>query len=158
MKPLKLYLETSVWNFYYADDAPEKKVVTHQFYENLSANEFEIYISQVVLAEFADASVDKQKLLEILVNQYQPINLPDSKEARELAMSYLSNEVLPKKSNVDALHIAFATVYNMDAIVSWNMRHIANLRRQKAVQAINLLNGYSTPLQLISPLEVIYGT
>ena len=28
MKKLKLYIETSVWNFLFVDDAPEKKEVT----------------------------------------------------------------------------------------------------------------------------------
>jgi hypothetical protein len=28
MRKLKLYLEASVWNFYFADDAPEKMEVT----------------------------------------------------------------------------------------------------------------------------------
>jgi len=44
--------------------------------------------------------------------------------------------------------------YELDVIISWNLRHIANLRRQEKVQAINRLNGYTKPLQMITPMEV----
>jgi DNA repair ATPase RecN len=33
---------------------------------------------------------------------------------------------------------------------------LANLRRQEKVQAINRLNGYTKPLQMITPMEVSY--
>ena len=33
MKRLKLYLETSVWNFYFADDAPEKRAETLRLFK-----------------------------------------------------------------------------------------------------------------------------
>jgi len=35
MKKLKLYLETSIWNFYFADDAVVKQMATLQFFEKL---------------------------------------------------------------------------------------------------------------------------
>lgn len=35
MKKLQLYIETSVWNFYFADDSPEKKEYTIQFFNNV---------------------------------------------------------------------------------------------------------------------------
>lgn len=39
MRRLKLYLETSVWNFYFADDAPEKRDITRQFFEQIQRGE-----------------------------------------------------------------------------------------------------------------------
>ena len=36
---LKLYLETSVWNFIYADDAPEKRDAARAFFDELRQNE-----------------------------------------------------------------------------------------------------------------------
>jgi hypothetical protein len=38
MKKLQLYLETSVWNFYFADDAPEKREITVLFFERVKTN------------------------------------------------------------------------------------------------------------------------
>ena len=84
-----------------------------------------------------------------------PLRFFDSR-IRELAKDYLDNQVLPPKSHYDALHIAFATVHELDAIVSWNLRHIANLRRQEKAKSVNILNGYTKPLQMITPMEVSY--
>ncbi len=32
MKKLKLYIETSAWNFVFAEDAPEKMAITKDFF------------------------------------------------------------------------------------------------------------------------------
>jgi len=48
MRKLKLYLETSVWNFYFADDAPEKKEITLDFFNEIKKGKFDIYISKIV--------------------------------------------------------------------------------------------------------------
>jgi len=36
MRRLKLYLDTSVWSFFYADDAPEKKEITKRFFKSVA--------------------------------------------------------------------------------------------------------------------------
>ena len=36
MKTLKLYLETTLFNFFYADDAPEKKSDTLKLFQEMS--------------------------------------------------------------------------------------------------------------------------
>lgn len=68
-----------------------------------------------------------------------------------LADAYINQSVVPR---YDALHIAFASVNELDFVVSWNLRHIANVHRQEKVQAVNLMNGYTKPIQLITPMEV----
>ncbi len=42
MKKLKVYLDTSVINFLFADDTPELKTATIDFFENLSEGLFSI--------------------------------------------------------------------------------------------------------------------
>lgn len=55
---LGLYLDTNVWSFYFADDAPEKRDVTVAFLSGLPDSLYEVYISSVVLNEIADAPVE----------------------------------------------------------------------------------------------------
>ena len=50
-------------------------------------------------------------------------------EARELAEAYIAAGVLTTKMRADAQHIAIATVARVDVLVSWNFKHIVNLRR-----------------------------
>jgi len=52
---LKLYLETSVWNFLFADDAPEKRDITKAFFLEVEAGRYDIFVSEVVMAEIEDA-------------------------------------------------------------------------------------------------------
>jgi predicted nucleic acid-binding protein len=85
MKKLKLYLETSVWNFYFADDAPEKKEVTLRFFEKIRQGNYEVFISEIVLDEIARASDEKVMLLSDLIREYQPVNLGIKKEIFKLA-------------------------------------------------------------------------
>ncbi len=156
MKNLKLYLETSTWNFYYADDAPEKQTVTRVFFEALPTSHYDIYISEVVLAEIDNADESKAIQLTNLIERVKPTILLLEPIVGQLADAYLSNRILPPKAFADAQHIAIATVNELDYIVSWNLRHIANVHRQTRVNAINGLNGYTKLLQMITPLEVSY--
>ena len=157
MKNLKLYLETSSWNFYYADDAPEKKAVTREFFDSLPNNQFDLYISEIVLEEIDRATNEKSIQLRSLIDRFQMNILLLELSSSQLATTYIDNKILPQKAFYDAQHVAIATVNELDFVVSWNLRHIANVHRQKKVNAINMLNGYSKPLQLITPMEVSYN-
>ncbi|MEW5759123.1 MAG: hypothetical protein AB1755_06660 [Candidatus Omnitrophota bacterium] len=52
------------------------------------------------------------------------------------------------------MHIAVASVNNIDAIVSWNFKHIVKLKTKKEVTGINLLLGYKE-IDIYSPWEVV---
>lgn len=53
----------------------------------------------------------------------------------------------------DDYHIAIATVNQMDFLVSWNFRHIVNVKTKQMVNLINLQNGYKT-IEIIAPPEL----
>ena len=53
----------------------------------------------------------------------------------------------------DALHIALATAARVDVLVSWNFKHIVNLKRIHAYNAVNLKRGYPL-LEIRTPREV----
>jgi len=154
MKKLKLYLETSVWNFYSVEDSPDKQAVTKYFFDSQPYRRFELYISEVVLEEIKRATTPKREQLLQLIDLHQPKVLALDTTVHQLANAYLAHQILPAKSGYDAQHIAIATVYELDVIVSWNLRHIANLNRQRRVQAFNFTNGYNKPLVMLTPIEV----
>lgn len=155
MRRLKLYLDTSVWNFYHADDAPEKMEITQQFFTNLKKGNFQIYSSSVVIREIENASEDIMIKLVNLLKQYKPIMLEVNEEIDELAALYIKEKVIPEKKRDDALHIAVSAVNEMDALVSWNYKHIANLAKKEKVHAVNIVHGYLKELEMITPMEVI---
>ena len=66
MKKPKIYLDTSVINFLFADDTPDFKKVTIDFFENYFSA-YEVYISDVVLLEINKTHDEnkRQKLLQV---------------------------------------------------------------------------------------------
>jgi len=132
---MKIYFETSVINFLFAEDAPEKMKITQELFNNLM--EFEVYISDIVLLEIELAPEHKRKDLLSVINKHKIKALESTEEAEELARIYISEGIIPKKYYNDALHIAIATKYNMDAIVSWNLTHIVKFKTKYNVKTIN---------------------
>ena len=154
MKRSQLYLETSVWNFFFADDAPEKKEITFAFFEKIRQGEYEIFISDAVIGEISKASRDKGLRLLNLIEEYQPNRLIIDEQVMDLARKYISEGALPQNKMEDAIHAAVATVFEMDALISWNLKHLSNLRKMELINGINLKEGYTKRLQLITPMEV----
>jgi predicted nucleic acid-binding protein len=78
-------------------------------------------------------------------------------EMRELADLYLRREILTPKFIEDALHIAAATIAEVDILVSWNFRHIVHYDKIRQFNGVNIDKGYK-PVQIFSPMEVTsYG-
>ncbi|MCL5674783.1 MAG: PIN domain-containing protein [Candidatus Omnitrophica bacterium] len=154
MKNIKYYLETTVFNFVFADDAPEKTESTKKFLENVSAGSTEIFVSEIVLAEINRAQEPKKgKMLE-LIEKYNVGVINQSAEAEELAKRYVAEGVIPQKFDNDALHIAIATVNDIDVIISWNLEHIVKLKTKMAVEWINRQMGYKT-IEIATPEEAL---
>jgi len=156
MKKLKIYLDTSVINFLFADDAPEFKQITLDFFDKY-LNDYDIFISDVVIFEINKTKdTKKRKQLLNIIEKYpiNLINIDDDKSVEYLANLYIIDKIIPEKKKEDALHIAISTVYDCDILLSWNFKHLANIKKQIAVNAINQKEGFLKKLNLLSPLEV----
>ena len=62
--------------------------------------------------------------------------------------------IIPEKKIEDALHIAYVTFYEIDILLSWNFRHLANIKKEHKILIENMKMGYNYPVRLLSPLEV----
>ncbi|MFH1612449.1 MAG: hypothetical protein ABIB46_01760 [bacterium] len=158
MKKLKIYLDTSVINFLFADDAPEFKKITKEFFEDYVEKEkYLVYISDVLIREIGKTKdeLKKKKLLEV-IEKYHLRILRLDKESDDLANIYLKEKVIPHKKIEDAQHVAISTCYQMDILLSWNFKHLANIQKQFSIKIINEKRGYFYPLILTNPMEVIY--
>ena len=93
--------------------------------------------------------------LEALIDQHKPLMLESSDEAKSLAELYIKRGVIPASKVEDALHVGISTVAEMDAIVTWNYKHLANLRKTEYFHSINIEQGYWKRLEIITPMEVV---
>ena len=69
MRKSEIYLDTSVINFLFADDAPEKRDITIDLFENYIQNKvYDVYISPIVIDEINKTTDEKkkQKLLNVI--------------------------------------------------------------------------------------------
>lgn len=81
--------------------------------------------------------------------------LTETSAVAELREAYLNAKIVGPKSRVDAMHVAYATIARVDAIVSWNFKHIVRYDHIRAFNQINLQQGYGI-LQIVSPKEVLF--
>ena len=154
MNKLKLYIETSVWNFLFADDAPDKKKHTELLFKEIESHRYDIYISDVVLEEIHDASDEKRALLLDRIQKYQPAVFTRDLEVDSLAESYIEKGVLKRKHFLDVLHLAIASANGMNILISWNMRHIVRRKTQLLVSITNRIQGYQE-LEIWTPEELM---
>jgi predicted nucleic acid-binding protein len=158
LKKLKIYLDTSVINFLFADDAPDFKEATVDFFEHyVKTGRYEVFISDVVLAEIEKTreKSHRDRLLDV-VTEFGLQILQADEETSRLANIYIVEQVIPAKKFDDAQHIAVTTVHQIEILLSWNFKHLANINKQIRIQAINEREGYLHPLILTNPLEVMY--
>ena len=152
MQKLKLYLDTTVLNFAFADDAPKEKEETLKFFKQV--DRFEVNISDVVLDEIGNCPALKRTHMMDIINRYEWDIIELDQPAKDLAARYISEGVIPVKYRDDAYHIAIASVNNLDAILSWNFQHIVKMKTKREVVGINLIEGYK-PIDIYTPGEVV---
>lgn len=159
MRKLRIYLDTSVINFVFADDAPEKRGATRDFFTRYVATKhYDVAVSAVVLAEIGRTadSTHREKLLGVIAEYgVKELVVDPLDEVTMLADAYIEQGVLPAKSYDDALHVALCTVNEIDVLLSWNYKHLANVNKERKILAVNQTNGYLYPLRIVTPLEVM---
>lgn len=152
---LKLYLDTSVLNFALTDrsELTLQRKATVDLLEQIKHGECEGYISELVIVEIERATPAESAALKNLINTLDVEVLMIDKEIESLANKYVAEGLIPLKYREDALHIATATINEIDLIVSWNFEHIVKMKTKHGVIAVNTLLGYKA-IEIMSPQEV----
>jgi hypothetical protein len=153
-----VYIETSILGYLTARPSRDIIVaanieITREWW-NTRRSDFQLYSSQAVVKETSqgDVAIASQRL-EILAD----LSLLDLNQAvLDLAEKFLERTNLPAKADVDAVHIAVATVHAMDYLLTWNCKHIANAQIQGKLAEISLDFGYELPI-LCTPYELLEG-
>ncbi len=151
MHGLSLYLDTSVIGGYY--DA-EFMADTRALWRLKEAGGFKFVTSQLVFQEIANAP---ERVRNLMRDTFTPDDvLERGFEAEELAQAYLAQKIVPAAYDDDARHVAICTIARLEYLVSWNFKHLANVRRESGFNAVNLLQGYPT-LRIVAPTFLIHG-
>jgi len=151
MHALALYLDTSVIGGYY--DA-EFMADTRALWRLKGAGRFRFVSSVLVDQEIARAPEPVRALMRSTFASTDMLQL--TAEALELAGHYLAQKIVPVDYTDDARHVAVCTVARLDYLVSWNFKHLANVRRETGFNAVNVLQGYQ-PVRIVAPTFLIHG-
>jgi len=149
MRIQKVYIDTSVLGGYFDK---EFDVATRRFFDEVKRGEYNIVISNVTEGELLKAPERVKSLLNVLGIDYEVIKLTD--DVVSLALEYIKENVVGQTSYDDCLHIAIATVSRLDLLVSWNFKHIVNIKRIRGYNGINIKNGYPS-IEIRSPKDLI---
>ena len=151
MKTPTLYLDTSVIGGGFDD---EWKDATLELFRLAASGSYRLVTSVVAQREVQAAPPQVQQQFTALFADSAQVHLLTD-DAESLAQEYVAAKVVTAKFLDDARHVAIATVQGVAVIVSWNFRHLANLRRETGFNAVNLLQGYQQ-VRILSPLELIH--
>jgi len=136
----RIYIDTSVIGGYYDT---EFKDYTVPLFKRIQNGEFIVLLSTATQDELENAPVYVQELIRNMRNEYTEF-LTISDETVELATEYINEKVVGQTSYTDCLHIALATIHRADFLISWNFKHIVNVKRIRGYNSINIRKGYKT--------------
>lgn len=151
----RIYLDTSVLGAIYDTEDPSRIENTEQLLARLSSDEgYESFISNILIEEIERAPSDIKDGLKEKIQEMNVEIIYESDECIELVEEYLRQEVIPLKYRDDARHIAVAVFNHIDYIITWNCKHMANIRNKRLINGINMMLGYPQ-IDIVTPMEVI---
>lgn len=153
MKRPKIYIETTMFNYYF-DSEREAHPHTVKLFEEFRSGRYEPYTSEYVLQELRRAPEPKRGAMLRLVRDFEISVFDVDAEAERLADVYVAEKVLPEKYRMDGLHIALTAVKGLEFIVSLNFKHIVKRRTLLLTEVINTREGYRR-VGIFSPMEVV---
>ena len=149
---LKLYIETTVFNWYF--DARPGHVEVVRLFEAVKAGQFAGYTSQYVIDELMRAGEPKRAKMLGLIDECGITSAGYNEEAESLAEKYIAEGAIPASQVYDSIHIAFATVHKLDAIVSYNFHHINRSKTRALIPLINERHGFRGKIMLLTAKDV----
>jgi predicted nucleic acid-binding protein len=151
-----VYLDTTIPSYLFDN----RKSIQHyrEITETWWAQErehFDLWISQETLTELSGRNyLTKPKTLEC-VSQIDV--LPPHPRIAEIVQVCLDNYLMPGVFKGDALHLAYASLYKMDFLLTWNCNHLANANKKQHILIINTRLNLLTP-ELVTPYELFTET
>ncbi len=151
----RLYLDTSVLGAVTDPGTGVRAEATQNLFKALRSRQYLGCISVVVLEEIADAPSGVRLTIDSCTKGLDLEVAEETAECIALAKAYLDEGLFPARFADDARHVAIATITDVDALVSWNFRHLVNVERRRKIAGINLMRGYRS-LDIVSPLELAH--
>lgn len=155
MKPT-LYLETTIPSYLAARPSRDLvtaacQKITHDWWNDRRAD-FQLFVSERVLREAKGGEPAMAAKRMEYFKGIPVLGLTD--EAITLVELICAGTSTPPKAIEDAFHIAIAAAHELDFLLTWNCRHIANAIIIKRVTRLCDSAGYECPV-ICTPQELM---
>ena len=134
---ISIYLDTSIINFLFADDVPEKKKLLETYLAITLRKMFMKYSFHNLCFRKIEQTTDKEKKKRLfdVINKYplRPLIINDILNVEALADLYVKEGITPAKKRMDALHVACIVLNKIDYLVSWNYKHYENKSARRSL-------------------------
>ena len=149
-----VYLDATIPNFMY-DQRQEAETfvrVTNSWW-NEERHYFEIWTSEATLNEVGSGQYSHKDRAIEFVSRVQI--LPPEREIIEIAQTYIDHYLMPQSLKGDALHLAYASFYKMDFLLTWNCNHLANANKKQHIAILNTRLQLAVP-EITTPLQLFH--
>lgn len=152
----KVYVETSVLSYLAAHLSRDpvtagRQLVTQRWWQS-ERGKYELVVSEIVEAECDRGDpILAERRREFL----DDVSLfPAHERMVEVARLLIVPGGIPERAAPDAMHIAAAALEQCDYLLTWNFRHIANVRIRREVEGILARHGF-TKTTICTPEELV---
>ena len=156
MRKIKVYLDTSVISYLQQEDTPERMNDTLALWKQFETGKYDICLSQITLDEVGECHEPKRTTLYKYLSKINYTKLEITDEVFRVANQIIDMGILKPKSIDDCQHIAAAVVHGCDCIISWNFKHIVNIKTIRGVRAITQLENYKN-IDIMNPSVLLGG-
>jgi len=151
-----IYIETSIVSYLTAWPMHNLIAAAHQAltrdWWDQRREHFELFASELVIQEASQGDTDAaRRRLEALTGVAILSATPD---VQSIAVELFRSGLVPANAAADAAHIAFASVYRIDFLLTWNCKHIANAERLPAIKQFLSARGMFVP-NVCTPEELM---
>jgi predicted nucleic acid-binding protein len=146
----RIYIDTSVIGGCFDQEFEEW---SNRLFDDFKAGKIIAVVSDITLDELSDAPKRVQDIFASIPDDSLEIVTSDA-GSRDLAEQYIIEKAVSGKFYEDAMHIAIATIKQVNVLASWNFKHIVNLERIRMYNSVNLKNGYWI-LEIRTPREIL---
>src|SRR5260370_27299441 len=126
-----IYVETTRPSFYSENRKDPKTEIRRQWtreWWDLSKPDQRLVTSSVVFEELERIPDEDRRLQSLaLIKSLEQLDYID--EVAEVVEMYLRHKLVPVEALGDADHLALASYYNCDMLVTWNCKHLANANK-----------------------------
>jgi hypothetical protein len=154
MKKQKICFDTSTISSLFDNSSNSQTVTTlFHFFQKYPA-QFLLAASPIFYNEVFNGSQKLIKDVSTVLDQFNIVALPNSVHAFRLAECYVQKNVLTENHYNDLAHIAYASVFSCDYLVSCDQRHIVRQQTITNVKTINTQQNIFVP-KIVTPLQFL---